>query len=579
MLSPTRLSAITLILTVLLCFSPVSAQEKAATDAKQENAELRTKALNLLESLAGQVGSLQSRENRARIASNLAASLWKHDEQRARALLTSVEDDIRSGLQPQEEYDARDIHTLMVFLKLRSDTVERIAKHDGGAAHAFFKATEPQLSKKLPHQFRQWERAQELELARLTAAESPELAVELGRKTLARELSPEVLDILRKVARKDKEQARILHKEILKNLKKVEFPRGWEDTQFMMKLLYLFVPPAADEVTYREYIDLVVTAATKAGCQNKRSEDEGDGTCYWVGSMMSAIQRVDPAQASKLKQWSDEADRPPEETGEGYADMEEFGRAQDVDALLALAPKHPHLIKEIHERAAMIALMLGNVDRARKIATEVVTDLELREGLLRQIDKSNEWHKLQEEQINKLERDLANVPTVIERVRIVLFTAGRVTKHDRKIALRLLRLADDLTASMRPGREQMEAELNVASTYCLVKNDRCFAMIESVVPRLNELVAAAVKLDGFDTDYMRENEWNMSAGGHIGDVLTLLSNNAPYFAWSDFDRAVGVASQFDRNEIRMMAQLKLAQGILAGPPNDFPVREVFFFNE
>jgi hypothetical protein len=33
----------------------------------------------------------------------------------------------------------------------------------------------------------------------------------------------------------------------------------------------------------------------------------------------------------------------------------------------------------------------------------------------------------------------------------------------------------------------------------------------------------------------------------------------------DFDRAVSLAAQFDRQELRMMAQLKLAQGILAGP--------------
>jgi hypothetical protein len=36
-----------------------------------------------------------------------------------------------------------------------------------------------------------------------------------------------------------------------------------------------------------------------------------------------------------------------------------------------------------------------------------------------------------------------------------------------------------------------------------------------------------------------------------------------------FDRAVSLAAQFERTEIRMMAQLKLAQGILAGPPKRF----------
>jgi hypothetical protein len=85
------------------------------------------------------------------------------------------------------------------------------------------------------------------------------------------------------------------------------------------------------------------------------------------------------------------------------------------------------------------------------------------------------------------------------------------------------------------------------------------------LPKLNSLVDAAVKLDGYDTSYLRDGEWNMSANGSIGELLTMLSENAQIFAWSDFDRAMSLTGQFDRAEIRMMAQLKLAQGILAGP--------------
>jgi hypothetical protein len=58
----------------------------------------------------------------------------------------------------------------------------------------------------------------------------------------------------------------------------------------------------------------------------------------------------------------------------------------------------------------------------------------------------------------------------------------------------------------------------------------------------------------------------MSAEGSLGALLTMLATGSGYFAWYDFDRAVSLAGQFDRSEIRMMAQLKLAQSILSGPP-------------
>jgi hypothetical protein len=93
--------------------------------------------------------------------------------------------------------------------------------------------------------------------------------------------------------------------------------------------------------------------------------------------------------------------------------------------------------------------------------------------------------------------------------------------------------------------------------------------MESLLPKLNELVDVSVKLDGYETSYLRDGEWNMSANGATGEILTLLSQQAGSFAWCDFDRAVSLASQFERPEIRLMAHLKLAQSILAGPPQRF----------
>ena len=118
----------------------------------------------------------------------------------------------------------------------------------------------------------------------------------------------------------------------------------------------------------------------------------------------------------------------------------------------------------------------------------------------------------------------------------------------------------------KPGTLRTRALISVAALYCMEKSDRGFTIMESQLPQLNELIDAAVKLDGFDTQYVRDGEWNMSANGNLGELLTHLSQNAAYFAWCDFDRAVTMAAQFQRAEIRMMAQLKLAQGILAGPP-------------
>jgi hypothetical protein len=122
---------------------------------------------------------------------------------------------------------------------------------------------------------------------------------------------------------------------------------------------------------------------------------------------------------------------------------------------------------------------------------------------------------------------------------------------------------------LSPGKEQTQYQLMLAMGYCFAQDDRGFTIMESVLPNLNELIAAGAKLDGYDTRYLRDGEWNMTGEGTVGNMLMRLSEGAGFFAWCDFDRAVTLTTQFERGEIRMMAQLKLAQGILAGRPQGF----------
>jgi hypothetical protein len=77
----------------------MSGTYKSNPPAKEADEALRQKAFDLLKSVAGQLGGLQSAENRARIGANVADSLWQRDEERARALFVSVQDDINAGLQ------------------------------------------------------------------------------------------------------------------------------------------------------------------------------------------------------------------------------------------------------------------------------------------------------------------------------------------------------------------------------------------------------------------------------------------------------------------------------------------------
>jgi hypothetical protein len=145
--------------------------------------------------------------------------------------------------------------------------------------------------------------------------------------------------------------------------------------------------------------------------------------------------------------------------------------------------------------------------------------------------------------------------------------ATEIGAKNPQTTVKLLDRASELLDKVPPERWQMQYRIGIAVRYCQVKNDRCFTMMETIIRKMNELVSAATRLDGFDNRYLRNGEWNMTAEGGVGSLLTGLAQNAVYFALCDFDRALAMSSHFERREIRMMAQLKLAQGVLDGPPN------------
>jgi hypothetical protein len=177
---------------------------------------------------------------------------------------------------------------------------------------------------------------------------------------------------------------------------------------------------------------------------------------------------------------------------------------------------------------------------------------------------------IDDEKMAAFQKSLSEVKGTELQVVILASVANQLGENDRKTAFKLLNQANQLVDGMRPGREQLTAQMALAMVYCYHKSDRGFAIMQTLVPKLNELIEASAKLDGIEHRYLREGEWNMTGEGVLGELLTGLANNATYFAHCDFDRAVSLASQFERPEIRIMAQLKLAQSVLAGPAKPLP---------
>jgi hypothetical protein len=565
----------------LLCFQLTLAQQTNSTtadknaDAARKETELRDKAYELLSSLADQISTLQSAENRARMGSNIAGSLWPHDEKRARALFKLVEDDIALGLQVQKA-DPNADHTFQVFYKLRENTAERMAQHDPDLALAFVKATASFVDDyaRLPSGgflplVIQQEQALELRLAKRVGAANPDVAIKLARQSLAHGFSTDLLSVLKR-SNKDNAQVSALYKEIVAKLRDADFDE-WQTREFAQALATNYTPPAGDEATFRELIQIFVTKAIANGCTRPKPDeyDQHTAFCLQMGMLLPVIEKFYPLEARRLKHWAADPRESEYQYRTGYSELEEVAQEGSIEDVLALASKYPELDVAIWFRAMWMAESVGDWEQAEKIANRFNGNPQARQSLAERVKYYKRFTVNAEQQWETALKQANQLPLSMQ-VTALMVLAAATARQNNSMALKMLAHISNLVDALPPGAEQTERQIDLATVYCLANSDRGFAIMEGLLPKLNELIAAGAKLDGYDARYLRDGEWNMTAEGVVGKILTALANNAGYFAWNDFDRAVTLAGQFERAEIRMMAQLKLAQGILAGQAKRFP---------
>lgn len=558
-------SLLVIVPVLLICFS-TRAQESTPLRGLDTSAAaaVRKKAMDLLVSVAEQVDSLRSAENRARIGSNLGDLLWEQDEKRSRTLFAAVAEDIKAGFNETNSLDLGNMqHTILVFWRLRGDTIGRIVKHDPELALDFLRATRlPPEHKIPPYLLGDNEESLEMRLAAQIAAKNPQLALKLGRRSLAKGFSSELLSLLSDLRRKDKETALTFYKEIVDKLRSTNLTQDWEATETVTNLVRSFQPPDADEQVYRDLIGILLTNAL-AGCSDAK-EDEAPQLCYQIGSVFPKIEKYYGSRAAPLKRWF--YDGPDARDSEMWVQMQEAIDKGTADEILALRTKYPEMQSQIYWAALTKARAAGDISKAREIASELPNE-ESRREMLAEIERDIRWKAMNADKLALVQQELSRLSNDEERIEFLFQVVMQSGGSDRPDALGLLNQASQLIDSLKPGKKQLESQIGLSMMYCSLKSARAFAILEPLIPKLNELIAASSTLDGFETNYLRDGEWNMTGEGELGRLLTVLAQNAGYFAALDFDRSVNLAGQMERPELRLMADLKIAQGVLTGQPN------------
>ena len=447
-----QLALVALSSLLLLLPCAVSAQDNATeTRGSQTPAPAsEKKAVDLLQTISEQIGSLHSLANRVRAESAIAGLLWTRDEKRSRALFKSAADDLAEMIANIDYSDPEIFQQISSINQLRQEIVNRMAQYDPEAALSLLRATRMQTAEGRTKWIGDTETGMELQLAGLIARQNPARTMELARAALPRGVSDALISLLTNLQQKDPKLAQSLYKEMVAQVKDEDLDHNYELAEAAWNLLN-FQPPQANEDVYRELIGTLINAALSITPDNQSGINIAQNIYNQLQSAMPLIDKYAPARATALRQWSQNAERT---FDPGIRMYQELNRAQNgtVDDILALAPRYAgELQSQIYQQAAWKAFSSGDVVRARQILNDFISDPIQRRQMLASFDSQSMETAISETRIDDVRRLAGRLKNIEQRIQIMSRLAGNLAaKGDKTAALSLLNEAKTAADSAPP---------------------------------------------------------------------------------------------------------------------------------
>jgi hypothetical protein len=540
--------------------------------------ETEKKALDLVETLAEQVLNLRSSANRIRAEVQVADLLWARDEKRARTLFTAAVSQLTTQISELDYGDPEVYNEMTRINNSRQELVLRIAPHDGDMAIDALARTRFQGDNRTRYGGN-WtassEANLEMMLANVIAAKNPEAALKLARGSLSRGVSGSLLSFLPLLYQKDAKSAQVFYQEIVARIKDDNPARNPELANNAWNLLTSFQPPQAGEDAYRDLLTTMLGNLLSINRQTQQGMNQAQNMFYQIERIVPLIEKYAPARAAELREWSRGIEKTVDPNTQIYQEIRRVSEKGTADDIMALAAKYPPEYQNLlYQNAAWKAVSSGDTAHAKEIAEKIADPVQRRQ-VIDQLDNQAARAAEGDNKVIEARRLSEKASTINRKIEILLQSAMALSPNDKKAALDLLSEAKSVLASSPQSAAELNAQMQLIQVYLRLDPEQAFGQLQPLVVRLNELVAAAVILDGIDYRYLKDGEWVMQQGGNaLSNLVTSLDRMLATLGRVDFDRARTLADQIGRPEMRVMMEIDLVQMTLSGKPGSAP--PIFF---
>ena len=609
---------------------PVTRQQQSASDQQEEDRLKRErKAAALLEEVVSEAQAMQLPENRIRVQVAAGDMLWAREQARARALFGEAAAAIAQWTWKTDRKDNEQAETMA---RLRRELVLTAARHDSNLAFELLSSTRPlRRPNNGANQFdADSDASLEQSLLSLIAAIDPKAAFQKVFESLDRGEYPMAIgNILRRLYSKDKEAFEKLSKKLLSKLTSSALIDSEEAGKLAVDLLEPGPIPevstagstnsrlsdrpgqnqALRESAYRDLMDAAIAAAlTATSSVTPRAQDVAAfvgldfttstrgitfaGKSTSGGLFLQPISEIQPNEEearqnntrmlltqlqqllSRIEQYAPDRAQAVRQKlthmGINNNQITSIDLDQSTsDGLMTAASLAPLQVQaQIYKHAAQKALEEGNLERALQIAKDHLAG-SARDSITQAIELKKTAMDASPDNLAKLRRKLAALPSDSDRVVTLVDLATAAAKNDPKLALTLLDDARNIVNKRANKYQDFRDQLKVAEALAGLDLKQSFGLLESGIAQLNELLAASAVVNGFEAEVFREGELPLQGGSELGNMVARYGWELGSLARVDFDHARMAADKFQLPESRLLAKLLIAQRVLGGEQNSF----------
>jgi len=588
-----RLKSHILRFSILLMFAlpaaPAIAQVDDKEKARQEiekRAELERKTVALIDEIVAGAWGLKLPENRSFVLVNAADLIWSRDDKRARGLFWEALNSLNLPAAKPVENPAKsapkgptkeqvDLKRYYEVFQKRREFLRHVARRDPQLALDMLHATQ-QVPPKVPadNGFQPpGDTELEQEIADAAAVNDPKRALQIARETLSRGLTYQAGNFLFQLMQKDQNAATEFAGDIIAKLNSASLDT-LDGPIVLTQLLSLSRTNGSAVLTDRPAVNTMTPL--KLSDDQKRSLVEiiADGALsasakpfvlQTARSVMPEIEQFAPDRAARIRMKLAESRGQNREQREWNTYDALFEEGTPEEMIKAGHSMGEERQQAIYREAVMKAVMGGRGDSFRDFINSQFEDGGQRNELIDLLDEQQVGMAAlrgKEEELRKL------LPLIRLKEQRALAMAELSIQLEKKglhdEAVELLEGARSLVKFDLTDYQKSNSLLAFLLAYAIVDPNKAFAIIEPFVDKTNDSVSKLLMLDKVvRSGIVKNGEIILEQPGMPLDFgYFKYGRGVAALAEADFNRTKALADRFERNELKLMARVLLAQAIL-----------------